>query len=243
MVKGLAGASFLLPTSAADLAAMTGTRFGEAVYAITPIDGHIRLLGEPKNYTYANVTYADKVLTYANGNTITKIGGGTAASCALNAYTSGTKLSDYMYDARYYIGGWGGDNWQDNGLVFKMKATSRLVGNLRFGFSLFGAANSDLPKNWKVVWSADNVNWNEGAQILSFKTDVITAPESLETTFELPGSANAGGYKLAIFNIPDNKAVAEGSYLYVKVCQADNVSLSGNPVDPAKQVISSTDSS
>lgn len=237
VVKGLAGASFLLPTSAADLAAMTGTRFGEAVYAITPIDGHIRLLGEPKNYTYANVTYADKVLTYANGNTITKIGGGTAASCALNAYTSGTKLSDYMYDARYYIGGWGGDNWQDNGLVFKMKATSRLVGNLRFGFSLFGAANSDLPKNWKVVWSADNVNWNEGAQILSFKTDVITAPESLETTFELPGSANAGGYKLAIFNIPDNKAVAEGSYLYVKVCQADNVSLSGNPVDPAKQVI------
>ena len=151
VVKGLAGASFLLPTSAADLAAMTGTRFGEAVYAITPIDGHIRLLGEPKNYTYANVTYADKVLTYANGNTITKIGGGTAASCALNAYTSGTKLSDYMYDARYYIGGWGGDNWQDNGLVFKMKATSRLVGNLRFGFSLFGAANSDLPKNWKVV--------------------------------------------------------------------------------------------
>ena len=121
--------------------------------------------------------------------------------------------------------------------MFKMKATSRLVGNLRFGFSLFGAANSDLPKNWKVVWSADNVNWNEGAQILSFKTDVITAPESLETTFELPGSANAGGYKLAIFNIPDNKAVAEGSYLYVKVCQADNVSLSGNPVDPAKQVI------
>ena len=236
-VKGLAGASFLLPTSADDLAAMTGTRFGEAVYAITPIDGHIRLLGEPKNYTYANVTYADKVLTYANGNTITKIGGGTAASCALNAYTSGTKLSDYMYDARYYIGGWGGDNWQDNGLVFKMKATSRLVGNLRFGFSLFGAAGSDLPKNWKVVWSNDNINWNEGAQILNFKTDVTSAPEQLETSFELTGSANAGGYKLAIFSIPESKAVAEGAYLYVKVCQADNVSLSGNPVDPAKQVI------
>lgn len=236
-VKGLAGASFLLPTSTEDLAAMTGTRFGQAVYAITPIDGHIRLLGEPKNYTYANVTYADKVLTYADGNTITKTGGGTAASCALHAYTSGTKLSDYMYDARYYIGGWGGDNWQDNGLVFKMKATSRLVGNLRFGFSLFGAAGSDLPKNWKVVWSNDNINWNEGVQILSFKTSVTSAPEQLETTFELPPSANAGGYMLAIFNIPDSKAVAEGSDLYVKVCQADNVSLSGNPVDPAKQVI------
>lgn len=236
-VKGLAGASFLLPTSVGDLAAMTGTRFGQAVYAITPIDGHIRLLGEPQKYTYANVTYADKVLTYADGNTITKTGGGTAASCALNAYTSGTKLSDYMYDARYYIGGWGGDNWQDNGLVFKMKATSRLVGNLRFGFSLFGAAGSDLPKNWKVVWSNDNINWNEGAQILNFKTDVTSAPEQLETSFELTGSANAGGYKLAIFNIPESKAVAEGSYLYVKVCQADNVSLSGNPVDPAKQVI------
>lgn len=237
VVKGLAGASFLLPTSTGDLAAMTGTRFGQAVYAITPIDGHIRLLGEPQKYTYANVTYADKVLTYADGNTITKTGGGTAASCALNAYTSGTKLSDYMYDARYYIGGWGGDNWQDNGLVFKMKATSRLVGNLRFGFSLFGAAGSDLPKNWKVVWSNDNVNWNEGAQILNFKTDVTSAPEQLETSFELTGSANAGGYKLAIFNIPESRAVAEGAYLYVKVCQADNVSLSGNPVDPAKQVI------
>lgn len=236
-VKGLAGASFLLPTSTEDLAAMTGTRFGQAVYAITPIDGHIRLLGEPQKYTYANVTYADKVLTYDDGNTITKIGGGTAASCALHAYTSGTKLSDYMYDARYYIGGWGGDNWQDNGLVFRMKATSRLVGNLRFGFSLFGAAGSDLPKNWKVVWSNDNINWNEGVQILSFKTSVTSAPEQLETTFELPPSANAGGYMLAIFNIPDSKAVAEGSDLYVKVCQADNVSLSGKPVDPAKQVI------
>ena len=64
---------------------------------------------------------------------------------------------------------WGGDNWQDNGLVFKMKATSRLVGNLRFGFSLFGAAGSDLPKNWKVVWSNDNINWNEGAQILDYQ--------------------------------------------------------------------------
>ena len=236
-VKGLAGASFLLPTAMEDLAGMTGTRFGEAVYAITPIDGHIRLLGEPQKYTYANVTYADKVLTYADGNTITKTGGGTAASCALNAYTSGTKLSDYMYDARYYIGGWGGENWQDNGLVFKMKATSRIVGNLRFGFSLFGAAGSDLPKNWKVVWSNDNINWNEGAQILNFKTDVTSAPEQLETSFELTGSANAGGYKLAIFNIPESKAVAEGAYLYVKVCQADNVSLSGKPVDPAKQVI------
>ena len=87
---------------------MTGTRFGQAVYAITPIDGHIRLLGEPQKYTYANVTYADKVLTYADGNTITKTGGGTAASCAAECIHFGRRnSSDYMYDARYYIGGVG----------------------------------------------------------------------------------------------------------------------------------------
>ena len=57
VVKGLAGASFLLPTSAADLAAMTGTRFGEAVYAITPIDGHLYALGTTTKFTIGNASF------------------------------------------------------------------------------------------------------------------------------------------------------------------------------------------
>lgn len=213
VVKGLAGASFLLPTSAADLAAMTGTRFGETVYAIKPISGLIKVSREGATYGFRNVTYADNTVTYSSpeGCTITKVGNESVAGCKLANTGSAT-----IYDGRFLTTGWGGDNWQENGLVFKIKATSRLVGNLRFGFGLF-ANNQPVPKNYKIVWSNDNATWNDNAYVL-------TTPFTGEGTkvFSIPTTANAGGYKMAYFNVPESKAVAEGGFIYVKIMQADN---------------------
>ena len=40
--------------------------------------------------------------------------------------------------------------------------------------------------------------------------------------FTIPIQANSGGYKMAYFNVPESKAVAEGDYIYIKIVQADN---------------------
>lgn len=230
-VKGLAGASFLLPTSADDLAAMTGTRFGEAVYAITPISGLIKVSREGSVYGFRNVTYADNTVTYSSpeGCTITKIGNESVAGCTLANTGSAT-----IYDGRFLTTGWGGDNWQDNGLVFKIKATSRIVGNLRFGFGLFAASTQAVPKNWKVVWSHDNVSWNDGVRVL----EMPFTGEGSET-FALTTAANTRGYRMAYFNVPESKAVAQGGFFYVKIMQADNTTChaSGKTISTAGQLL------
>ncbi len=212
-VKGLAGASFLLPTDMEDLAGMTGTRFGEAVYAITPISGLIKVSREGDVYGFRNVTYADNVVTYSSpeGCTITKVGNEGVEGCKLANTGKAT-----IYDGRFLTTGWGGDDWQNNGLVFKIKATSRIVGNLRFGFGLFANAQP-VPKNYKVLWSNDNSNWNDDV-------NVLTAPFTGEGTkvFSIPTQANSGGYKMAYFNVPESKAVAQGGFIYIKIVQADN---------------------
>lgn len=225
-VKGVAGSSFLLPTALTDLAGMTGTRFGQSVYAIQPISCYLQLLGTGTDLRFRNVSYADKTVTFSSpeGCSITKVGGGTADDCTLLVKDK----SKNLYDGRFVTKGWGGENWQDNGLVFKIKATSRLVGNLRFGFGVFAAATSKVPKNWKIVWSNDNTNWNDGVKIL-------TVPFTTQTdTFGLVADINNGGYKMAYFNVEESKAVAEGGYLYVKIMQADNAChVAGQEVDPA----------
>lgn len=213
VVKGLAGASFLLPTSAADLAAMTGTRFGEAVYAITPICGMLKMLlgGTPSVY---NVTYdaASKTLNYDNGCSIYKVGNEDLTTAELTC-------KDTPYDGRFQTTGWGGDNWQDNGLVFKIKATSRIVGNLRFGFGMFSnkSVKGYVPAKYKIKWSNNNTDWYDGVRVL-------VGPYTGEGTevFSIPTTANSGGYKMAYFNVPESKAVAEGDFIYVKIVQADN---------------------
>lgn len=211
VVKGLAGASFLLPTSAADLAAMTGTRFGEAVYAITPICGMLKMLlgGTPSIY---NATYDDasKTVTYTDtGCTITKLGNTDVAG-------SGLTCKSTPYDGRFTTNGWGGDNWQDNALLFKIKATSVLKGNLRFGFGLFAASTALVPHNYKIEWSPNNTTWYGDM-------DVRQGPytESGDNKFSIPTQANSGAYKMAFFNIPDDMAIAENGYLYIRISQAD----------------------
>ena len=211
VVKGLAGASFLLPTSAADLAAMTGTRFGEAVYAITPICGMLKMLlgGTPSIY---NATYDDasKTVTYTDtGCTITKLGNTDVAG-------SGLTCKSTPYDGRFTTNGWGGDNWQDNALLFKIKATSVLKGNLRFGFGLFAASTALVPHNYKIEWSPNNTTWYGDM-------DVRQGPytESGDNKFSIPTQANNGAYKMAFFNIPDDMAIAENGYLYIRISQAD----------------------
>lgn len=235
VVRGVAGASCLLPTAMADLAGMTGARFGEAVYAIEPVDGHLYVLKESPDadFTFRDITYADKTVTYArNGCTITKVGGGTAEDCYLKVSTANA------LDARYYTRGWGGDNWQDNGLVFKIRATSRIAGNLRFGFGLFGASAAALPRNWEVVWSTDNATWNSGVKILEFwAKNTVFSDDLLTDGFVLTGRANDGGYRMALFNVPESRAVAEGGYLYVKIRQRDNTPQTGEAVDPAAELI------
>ena len=214
VVKGLAGASFLLPTSAADLAAMTGTRFGEAVYAITPICGMLKMLlgGTPSIY---NATYDDasKTVTYTDtGCTITKLGNTDVAG-------SGLTCKSTPYDGRFTTNGWGGDNWQDNGLVFKIKATSRIVGNLRFGFGMFSnkSVKGYVPAKYKIKWSNNNTDWYDGVRVL-----VGPYTGDGAEVFTIPTTANSGGYKMAYFNVPESKAVAEGDFIYVKIVQADN---------------------
>ena len=240
MVKGLAGKSFLLPTSAGDLAGMTGTRFGETVYAITPIDGHLYPLGSTTKFTIGNATFdqATKTVTYDNGHSIYKVGD-TSTDFTWGCYGSSKSPAANMYDARLYATGWGGDNWQDNGLVFKIKAASVIKGNLRFGFGWFGATGDNLPKNWKVLWSSDNVTWNGGVKVLSIATGTtsIASDDPGDEVFTFASSANAGGYRIAYFNVPDSKAVAQGDYFYLKIVQADNVCQRAGTVDPAKEMI------
>ena len=213
VVKGLAGASFLLPTSAADLAAMTGTRFGEAVYAITPVCGMLKMLlgGTPSVY---NVTYdaAGKTLNYDNGCSIYKVGNEDLTTAELTC-------KDTPYDGRFQTTGWGGDNWQDNGLVFKIKATSRIVGNLRFGFGMFSnkSVKGYVPAKYKIKWSNNNTDWYDGVRVL-----VGPYTGDGAEVFTIPTTANSGGYKMAYFNVPESKAVAEGDFIYVKIVQADN---------------------
>ena len=213
VVKGLAGASFLLPTSAADLAAMTGTRFGEAVYAITPICGMLKMLlgGTPSIY---NATYDDasKTLNYDNGCSIYKVGTEDLTTAELTC-------KDTPYDGRFQTTGWGGDNWQDNGLVFKIKATSRIVGNLRFGFGMFSnkSVKGYVPAKYKIKWSNNNTDWYDGVRVL-----VGPYTGDGAEVFTIPTTANSGGYKMAYFNVPESKAVAEGDFIYVKIVQADN---------------------
>lgn len=238
-VKGLAGAGFLLPTSADDLAAMTGTRFGEAVYAIKPIDGHLYPTGSTTKFTIANATFdqATKTVTYNDGHSIYKVGD-TSTDFTWGCYGSKKAAAANMYDTRLYATGWGGADWQKNGLVFKIKATSRIVGNLRFGFGWFGAAADHLPKNWKIVWSADNTTWNDGVKVVSINKQTSMSADPGDAVFQLAGSANGGGYRIAYFNVPEDKAVSEGGYFYVKIVQADNeCQVSGAEVDPAKEVI------
>lgn len=213
-VKGLAGASSLLPASVGDLAAMTGTRFGEAVYAITPIDGMLKMAGDPLSYIY-NATYDNAAMTVTytdNGCTITKLGNTDIAG-------SGLTNKATPYDGRFTTTGWGGGKWEENALLFRIKATSRIVGNLRFGFGLFAASSTPVPHNYKLEWSADNTTWNSDMDV---REGPYTDTEAGNNEFSIPGSANSGGYKMAIFNIPDSKAVAEGGYLYIRIRQADN---------------------
>lgn len=215
-VKGIAGAGYVLPASVSDLSAMNGTRFGEAVYAITPISGLLKVSMANGEVGFRNVTYSNNVVTYSSpeGCTITKVGNEDIPGCGLTNTGSAT-----IYDGRFLTTGWGGDNWQENGLVFKIKATSRLVGTLRFGFGLFAnkSANGYVPKNYKIVWSTDNMTWNEDVRVL-------TAPFTGEGSevFSIPTTANSGGYKMAYFHVPDSKAIAEGGFIYIKIMQADN---------------------
>lgn len=212
-VKGIAGAGYVLPASVSDLSAMNGTRFGEAVYAITPICGMLKMLlgGTPSIY---NATYdaASKTLNYANGCSVYKVGNEDLTTCELTCKTT-------PYDGRFQTTGWGGDNWQDNGLVFKIKATSRIVGNLRFGFGMFSNKNIKgyVPAKYKIKWSNNNRDWYDGVRVL-------VGPYTGEGTeeFTIPTQANSGGYKMAYFNVPESKAVAEGDYIYIKIVQADN---------------------
>lgn len=240
VVKGLAGASFLLPTAAADLAGMTGTRFGQAVYAITPIDGHLYPLGTKSNFTIGNATFdqATKMVTYADGHSIFKVGD-TSTDFTWGCYGSKKAAAANMYDARLYATGWGGANWQDNGLVFKIRAASVIKGNLRFGFGWFGSVDDNLPKNWKMMWSTDNTTWNGGVKVMSIvsgMTSVVNDDPGAEV-FPFATSANGGGYRMAYFNLPESKAVAQGDYLYLKIMQADNECQRAGAVDPAKEMI------
>lgn len=240
VVKGLAGASFLLPTAAADLAGMTGTRFGQSVYAITPIDGHLYPLGTKSKFTIGNATFdqATKTVTYADGHSIFKVGD-TSTDFTWGCYGSKKAAAANMYDARLYATGWGGANWQDNGLVFKIKASSVVKGNLRFGFGWFGSVDDNLPKNWKMMWSTDNTTWNGGVKVMSIATDMTSVVNDDPGTevFPFATSANGGGYRMAYFNLPESKAVAQGGYLYLKIMQADNECQRAGAVDPAKEMI------
>lgn len=214
VVKGLAGASFLLPTSAEDLAAMTGTRFGQSVYAITPIDGMLKMLLGGNAPSIYNATYdaASMTVSYTdNGCTITKLGNAGVAG-------SGLTCKNTPYDGRFTTTGWGGANWEENALLFKIKATSVLKGNLRFGFGLFAASTAAVPHNFKIEWSTDNTNWNSDMDV---RVGPYTEDKAGKNTFSIPTAANSGGYKMALFNIPDSKAVPVNAYLYIRIRQAD----------------------
>lgn len=239
-VKGIAGAGYVLPASESDLSAMNGTRFGEEVYAITPIDGHLYALGTTKNFTIGNATFdqATKTVTYSDGHSIYKVGD-KSTDFTWGCYGNNKSAAANMYDSRLYVTGWGGADWQENGLVFKIKATSRIVGNLRFGFGWFGASGDNLPANWKLLWSNDNTTWYDGVKVLSLTTSMTSIPsdDPGSEVFTFAVKANEGGYRIAYFNVPDNKAVPEGSYFYMKIVQADNECQRSGSVDPAKEMI------
>jgi hypothetical protein len=238
-LKGLAGASFLMPTSAEDLSAMSGTRFGEAVYAITPVDGHLYALGSSGNFTIGNATFdqATKTVAYNNGHSIIKVGD-TSSDFLFGCYGSAKAAATNMYDSRLYATGWGGSSWQDNGLVFKIKAESVIKGNLRFGFGWMAAPSHLVPKNWKLMWSTDNANWTGGVKVMGIVSSMTSISDDVgDEIFETAGSANVGGYRIAYFNLPESKAVPVGGYLYIKIVQADNECQVAGTVNPSAEMI------
>ena len=151
-------------------------------------------------------------MNYTNGCSVYKVGNEDLTTCELTCKKT-------PYDGRFQTTGWGGDNWQDNGLVFKIKATSRIVGNLRFGFGMFSnkSIKGYVPAKYKIKWSNNNSDWYDGVRVL-------VGPYTGEGTeeFTIPTQANSGGYKMAYFNVPESKAVAAGDYFYIKIVQADN---------------------
>ncbi len=216
IVRGVAGASFLLPASNTDLASMNGVRYGEAVYAIEPICGMIRMMGTGMA-TFCNVTYdeATKTVAYTdNGCSIRKLGNADVAGSGLTHTTN-------AYDGRFTTTGWGGAEWEENALLFKIKATSILKGRLRFGFGLFAASSQLVPKNYKIEWSTDDATWSSDAAV--YVAPFLEANRtSTDNSFSIPTAANYGGYKMAVFDVPESKAVPAGGYLYVRIRQADN---------------------
>lgn len=209
-VKGVAGAGFVLPQSMNDLADMIDARFGTSVYAITPIENFLRGLpssiDSDKYYQIVNATAAGKKVTFTDtGDTVEKLGG-----------TADEKFGFFMQN-NLYNGVMLGTGWNDTSSAYLLtvKATSELVGNIRLGFGIFSEASMAVPRYWKILWSNDNVTWNDDVKV------AVKPFSTFGDTFDMQASSS-NKYKIAYFNIPQSKSIAAGNYIYIKIMPASD---------------------
>lgn len=146
--------------------------------------------------------------------------------------------------SKYYIGvikavGW---NAPDAAWTAVIPATDDLSGTLQFAFGMLTNSSSDcpVPKNWKVMWSNDNANWND-IDILYAWNGTTTGPTNSSinadksVSFELPAAINADAYyhRQAVFTIPADKTIPKGGTLYVRVAKVGNDPVKGSEITPA----------
>lgn len=213
VVCGIVVDSKLMPSSAADLAAMTAPRFGKNIYAIKPMSEFF--LADPTTLTLANKEYSVYTCALDEGahmvtfndskNTVQRMGGASDRTSRVAA------VAEQLYNGRFITTGWSGDDVLTQAVVIKMKATSDLKGKLRFGFGWQTASKAGVPKSWKMQWSANGSSWNDGVEV------AINPFVDFTPTFAV---TNAAPFKMSRFTIPEGQVIAAGSWIYLRIMPA-----------------------
>ena len=220
-VCGIVAGGCLMPTSAADLARMSSARFGEKVYAITPISEFFladptTLSGEEYSIYGCTLNEENQLVTFDSGNTVQRMGGTSDRTGRLAAVAS------QLYNGRFITTGWSGEDVLDQSMVIRMKATSELKGTLRFGFGWQTAAKANVPKTWKVEWSTDGSQWNGGVGV------AVTPFVDFASTFAV---TNSSPFKMSRFTLPAGTTVPAGSDIWMRIVPTTTDTYGGGALD------------
>ena len=225
-VYGIVAGGKLMPVSADDLVQMSSTRFGEKVYAITPISEFFladptSLVGDEYSVFGCRLDEANQLVTFDSGNTVQRMGGASDRTGRLAA------VAGQLYNGRFITTGWSGDDVLDQAMVIRMKATSELKGTLRFGFGWQTASKASVPKTWKVEWSTDGSQWNGGVEV------AVTPFVDFAPTFAV---TNTSPFKMSRFTLPEGTTVPAGSDIWMRIVPATTDPYGGTALDSADPI-------
>lgn len=220
-VFGIVAEGKLMPVSADDVARMTAARFGEKVYAITPVSEFFladptTLSGEEYSVYGCTLDGENQLVTFDSGNTVQRMGGTSDRTGRLAAVAS------QLYNGRFITTGWSGEDVLDQSMVIRMKAASELKGTLRFGFGWQTASKANVPKTWKVEWSTDGSQWNGGVEV------AVTPFVDFAPTFAV---TNASPFKMSRFTLPEGTTVPAGSDIWMRIVPTTTDTYGGGALD------------